>query len=139
MNQYDWQETSVAWFWVKRFMLILVAFVIVLLVGVPPYLVWSSEMAGKAKLAEAEHTRKVQIEQARGEQESAQMRANAIAIVGKAAKEYPEYRQQEFIGAFAEALKEGNISQIMYIPTEANIPITEAGRLINKKENQNGM
>ena len=27
------------------------------------------------------------------------------------------------------ALKEGNINQIMYVPTEANIPITEATRI----------
>ena len=30
---------------------------------------------------------------------------------------------------FGEALKEGNINQIMYVPTEANIPITEATRI----------
>ena len=45
------------------------------------------------------------------------------------AKDFPEYRTQEFIGAFADALREGKITQIMYVPTEANIPITEATRL----------
>ena len=93
------------------------------------YSVWSMEMQGKAKLAEATQSRQIQIEQAKGEKEAATLRAEAIAIVGKAAKEFPEYRQQEFIGAFAEALKEGKIHQIMYVPTEANIPITEASRL----------
>ena len=101
-------------------------------VGVRYYNVWSMEMQGKARLAEATQSRQIQVEQARGEVEAAKMRAEAIAIVGQATKEFPEYRQQEFIGAFAEALKEGNINQIMYVPTEANIPITEAGRLINK-------
>ncbi len=48
--------------------------------------------------------------------------------MGEAAQKYPEYRQQEFIGAFGEALKSGTISQIIYVPTEANIPIMEAGR-----------
>jgi hypothetical protein len=37
----------------------------------------------------------------------------------QAAQDFPEYRTQEFIGAFAEALKEGKIAQIMYVPTEA--------------------
>ena len=92
------------------------------------YDVWAQEMIGKAKLAEATQSRQIQIEQAKAEKESAEYRAKAIEIVGKMAKKYPEYRQQEFIGAFAEALKEGNIQQIMYIPTEAGIPITEAGK-----------
>jgi regulator of protease activity HflC (stomatin/prohibitin superfamily) len=70
----------------------------------------------------------VQIIQASAEKEAAQLRADAIAIIGKAAQDFPEYRTQEFIGAFAEALKEGKITQIMYVPTEANIPITEAGK-----------
>ena len=110
-----------------------VIFVIVLIfalmVGYRYYSVWSMEMQGKAKLAEATQSRQIQIEQARSEREAAALRAEAIAIVGKAAKEFPEYRLQEFLGAFAEALKEGNINQIMYVPTEANIPITEATRI----------
>ena len=97
--------------------------------GDPLSFVWSMEMQGKAKLAEATQSRQIQIEQARSEREAAVLRAEAIAIVGKAAKDFPEYRLQEFLGAFAEALKEGNINQIMYVPTEANIPITEATRI----------
>ena len=92
------------------------------------YSVWSMEMQGKAKLAEATQSRQIQIEQAKAELEASKHRAEAIAIVGEAAQQFPEYRQQEYIGAFAEALKEGNISQIMYIPTEAGIPIMEAGK-----------
>lgn len=93
--------------------------------------VWSQEMSGKAKLAEAGQTRQIQIEQARGELEASKLRAEAIQIMGEAAQKYPEYRQQEFMAAFGEALREGNIKQIVYIPTEANIPIMEANR-INK-------
>ena len=103
-------------------------------VGVRYYSVWSMEMQGKARLAEATQSRQIQVEQARGEVEAAKMRAEAISIVGKAAKDFPEYRTQEFLGAFAEALKEGNINQIMYVPTEANIPITEAGRFSANRE-----
>ena len=107
----------------------MVTLTFVLMVGYRHYSVWSMEMQGKAKLAEATHSRQIQIEQARSEREAAVLRAEAIAIVGKAAKEFPEYRLQEFLGAFAEALREGNINQIMYVPTEANIPITEATRI----------
>lgn len=92
------------------------------------YSVWSMEMQGKAKLAEATQSRQIQVEQAKAEADAATHRAIAIKTVGAAAQAYPEYRQQEYIGAFAEALKEGNIQQIMYIPTEAGIPIMEAGK-----------
>jgi len=59
--------------------------------------------------------------------EAAELRAEAIRIVGAASKEFPEYRTQEFIGAFGEAMQNGNIQKIIYVPTEANIPIIEAG------------
>ena len=87
------------------------------------------EYYGRAVLAEAKHAKMARIESAKAEKESAQLTADAIKIVGQAAKDYPEYRNQEFILAFGEALKSGTIEQIMYIPTEANIPITEANRL----------
>ncbi len=92
------------------------------------YSVWSMEMAGKAKLAEASQSRQIQVEQAKGELEASKSIAEAIAIVGKATKQYPEYRKQMYIQAFAEALTNGTISQIVYIPTEAGIPILEAKR-----------
>lgn len=62
------------------------------------------------------------------ELESAKLRAEAIQTIGKAAKDYPEYRKQEFIGAFGDALRDGKIQQIVYVPTEANIPVLEAGK-----------
>lgn len=92
----------------------------------PHYKVWSQGMEGQASLKRAEQEKQIQIEQAKAELESAKLRAQAIAEMGQAAKEYPEYRQQEFIGAFAEAVREGKIDQMIYVPTEANIPITEA-------------
>lgn len=96
--------------------------------GCPTYGVYSARMDGEAKRAHAEQERQVLVLQAAAELEAAEKRAKAIEIVGKMAKEYPEYRQQEFIGAFAEALKEGKIAQIIYVPTEANIPILEVNR-----------
>lgn len=110
----------------------IVMLVMVLIVGgmagCPQYDVYSQRLAGEATLARAHAARQVLVTQAQAEKDSAELRAAAIAIVGKAAKEFPEYRQQEFIGAFAEAMHNGKIAQIIYVPTEANIPIMEAGR-----------
>lgn len=96
--------------------------------GCPQYGVYSQRLSGEAALAHAHAARQVLVQQAQAEKDAATLRAEAIAIVGKAAKEFPEYRQQEFIGAFAEAMHNGKISQIIYVPTEGNIPILEAGR-----------
>ena len=101
---------------------------IALMIGIPKWRVWQQGLEGEATLARAEQARKVLVAQAHAEKDAALLRAEATMIVGKAAKEYPEYRQQEFIGAFAYALEHGNVSQIVYVPTEASIPIIEAGR-----------
>ena len=106
---------------------LVIVIIIGLMFGLPLYSVWQQGLAGQADLAKAEQTRKVLIAQAHAEMEAAELRAKAIAIVGDASKKYPEYRQQEFIGAFAHALESGKINQIIYVPTEANIPIIEAG------------
>lgn len=34
------------------------------------------------------------------------------------------------MGAFAEALQSDSIDKIIFVPTEANIPIVEAGRSV---------
>lgn len=107
--------------------------IIVLMFALPAWSVWQQNMKGKAKLAKATQERQILVQQAKAEKEAAVEFAEAIEIVGEMAKKYPEYRNQQFIMAFAEALQEGNIDQIMYVATEAGIPITEAGRMVNDK------
>lgn len=123
----------------KAFGIILVILVFIIacmfaMFAYPLYNVWQQGLSGKAALEKAEQTRKVLIVQAQAEREAAKERAEAIKIVGQAAKDFPEYRLQEFIGAFGEALHQGKISQIIYVPTEGNIPIVEATRLHMKKD-----
>ena len=97
-------------------------------VGYRYYNVWSMEMQGAAELAKAAQSKQILIEQAKAELEASKERAKAIEVIGEAAKKYPEYRMQEFIGAFGQALDNGNINTIIYVPTEANIPVLEATR-----------
>ena len=106
----------------------IIAFIALWLWLGPIYRVWSAQKDGEAILAHAHAARMVLVTQAEAEMEAASKRAKAIEIVGQAAQDFPEYRQQEFIGAFAEALHSGKIQQIIYVPTEAGIPILEAGR-----------
>lgn len=119
---------EIVWLWVKRTALPAIVLLLVSMAGCPQYGVYSQRLKGQAELARAEQNRQILVSQANAEREAATQRAEAIKIMGAAAKEFPEYRQQEFIGAFANAVEQGKISQIIYVPTEANIPITEATR-----------
>lgn len=121
-------ESEAIWYWAKRGGIVLLLGIAAVMGGCPVYNVWTARLDGEATLARAQQARQVLVAQADAELEAASRRAKAIEIMGAAAQQYPEYRQQEFIGAFAEALKEGNIDQIVYVPTEANIPVLEATR-----------
>lgn len=90
--------------------------------------VMNATSIGKSELARAEQNRQIKIKTAEAERDAAKLQAEAIQIVGEAAKAYPEYRHQEFLSAFGEALREGKMNQIIYVPTEANIPLMEAGK-----------
>ena len=121
---------------IRKIIIVSVMSVILILVigmiGFPLYNVWQKGLEGEANLKKAEQEKLIQITQAKAELESSQYRAKAIETIGEMAKKFPEYRQQEFIGAFAEALKEGTIQQIIYVPTETNIPILENSRQIKE-------
>lgn len=118
-------------------------FLIIIVVGAivgsalvwPHYNVYSKEMKGKAALAEAEFSKKITIEEAKAELESAQLkkqteiiRAEGIAEANRIIADSitPAYIQYKFV----EGLNDGN-TEVIYVPTEANIPIMEAGRLRN--------
>ncbi|NIP54121.1 MAG: hypothetical protein GWN00_01485 [Aliifodinibius sp.] len=94
----------------------------------PTYRVWQKELAGKARLKEAEYTKQIMVEQAKAERDAAELQAAAIAIVGEAAQAYPEYQYQQFLTAFGTALENGDIKQVVYIPTEAGILLVEMRR-----------
>jgi len=100
--------------------------------AVPKWNVYSQEMSGKAKLAEAESSRQIAILEAKAKQESAKMlavaeveRAKGVAqanqIIGESLKGNESYLRYLWI----QGLQDGS-SEVIYIPTEANMPILEA-------------
>ena len=122
-----------AWAAIIASVAFIIILVVVLMYAIPKYRVWQQELAGQAALMRASQERKIQIEQAQAELEAAKLRAQSIEIMGEAAAAYPEYRAQEFMAAFGEALQNNPNLQLIYIPTEANIPITEAFRFANRE------
>lgn len=104
------------------------------LVGCPRYNVYSQKMDGEAQLAHAEYSKKIQVQDAMGKLEAAKSlaqvdveRAKGVAqankIIGDSLKDNESYLRWLWI----EGLKEkGN--DVIYVPTEANLPILEAGK-----------
>lgn len=103
--------------------------------GCPRYNVYSSTMAGEAELAQATYNRQVKVREAEATKESAQslaeaevIRAGGVAkanaIIGDSLKNNEAYLRWLYI----EALKENRTAQTIYIPTEAGLPILEAGK-----------
>jgi hypothetical protein len=112
-------------------------FVILLLfAGWPVYSVWQKGLAGEAELKQANWNRQIKIREAESTQEAAKHLAQAEierakgvaqanAIIGQSLHDNEAYLRWLWI----EGTKEHQNKVIIYVPTEANLPILEAGRL----------
>jgi hypothetical protein len=100
--------------------------------AIPNYKVYARELNGKAQLKEAEWNRQIAVQEAEALKESAKLKAEAeilraggIAeaneiIAGSITEEYIRYK-------FVEGLNDGN-TEVIYVATEAGLPILEANR-----------
>lgn len=106
------------------------------LYGCPQYSVYSARMDGVAKLAHAQSEREVQVRDAQGKLEAASLlaraeveRAKGVAeanqIIGGSLKNNEAYLRYLWIKNLDDAEKTGSV---IYVPTEAGLPILEAGR-----------
>ena len=103
--------------------------------GCPKYNVYSSRMAGEAMLAHAQASKEVAVAEAKAKNESAELlaqaevkRAYGVAqankIIGDSLKGNDAYLRYLWI----DKLDSGQ-GQVIYVPTEAGLPILEAGRI----------
>jgi len=108
--------------------------------GFPKYNVYSSRMQGEALLAHATASKEVAVAEAKAKMESATLlaqaeveRAKGVAqankIIGESLKENEEYLRYLWITDVAGV---GVDKTVVYIPTEGNMPILEAGRTVPK-------
>ena len=107
----------------------------VLLWGFPHYQVYVKRMSGQAELEQQEFAKRVMIEDARARAESAKLlsqaeieRAKGVAeanrIIGESLQDNEAYLRYLWV----QGLHDGS-SEIIYVPTEANLPVLEASRL----------
>jgi len=108
----------------------------------PHYSVWQKELAGKAEFKQAEWNRRIVIEEAAAKYESSKHlamaeveRAKGVAraneIIGESLKGNEAYLRYLWI----HGLQDGN-SEVIYVPTEANLPILEANRFAERRVKQ---
>ncbi|WP_066650476.1 MULTISPECIES: membrane protease subunit [Sphingomonas] len=115
------------------------ALLVLLLIGWPQYRVYSQRLAGEAALAEAQSSRQVAILEARAKKESAISLAEAEVIRAQGAAKANQILQNSLGGPEGylrylqiQALEDSKAS-LIYVPTEAGLPVTEARRLDAEK------
>lgn len=106
-----------------------------LMIGLPQYRVYSQRLTGEAALAEAQSSRQVAILEARAKKESAISLAEAEVIRAEGAAKANKILQDSLGGPEGylrylqiQALEDSK-AQLIYVPTEAGLPVTEARRL----------
>lgn len=107
---------------------------VILGIGIPNYRVWANRKQGQAELARAESNRQIKTLEAKALEESAKhmaqaeiIRAHGVAeankIIGDSLQDGDNYLRYLWIIGLEHKDKE-----IIYVPTEANLPILEAGK-----------
>ena len=111
-----------------------ILFIAALIYGYPQYKVWQQRLAGQAELARAEQNRKIAIQEAEAKKESARalaeaevIRAEGVAkansIIGESLRGNESYLRYLWIQTLND-----NPQNVIYVPTEAGLPILEAGK-----------
>lgn len=129
------KETKVAIGGIAFLVWSLIAVVCLCMWGCPKYNVYQQRMEGEAKLAEAESSRQISIREAKSKEESADYlkraeikRAEGVAaankIIGDSLKGNESYLRYLWISS----LEAGAGKEVIYVPTEAGLPILEAGK-----------
>lgn len=104
--------------------------------GCPKYRVYEQRMEGASLLAHAQSSKEVAVAEAKAKMESAELlaqadisrakgAATANKIIGDSLKNNEEYLRYLWI----QNLENSKEHQVIYVPTEAGLPILEATRL----------
>ena len=117
--------------------LIVLVIIAAIMFGYPRYKVWQQEMAGKAEVAKAEQNRKIKIEEARANLEAEKLNAQAEIERAKGAAKAIEIENGSLTPTYIQYLwvrQQTNLNDktVIYIPTEGNLPILEAGRNVKR-------
>jgi regulator of protease activity HflC (stomatin/prohibitin superfamily) len=122
---------------VLSFAFVCFAVIAFFLFGIPRYKVWQQEMKGRAELAQAEQNRQIKIEEAKANLEAEKLNAEAEVVRARGAAEAIKIENGSLTPTYIQYLwvRQQNANtnnKIIYIPTEAGLPVLEAGRNNNQ-------
>lgn len=139
MSRYYDEKTQDGKPWpiIRDALMILVVLIAGAMYGCPQYNVWQQGLAGQAELQHAMQSKQVAIQEAHAKLESATLLANAEVerakgvaeankIIGESLHGNDAYLRYLWITEVAAVGKDGKT--VVYVPTEANLPILEASR-----------
>ena len=132
-------STILEWIGVVTVILIALNLIWSLAIG-PRWQVWASHQKGLADLAQANNEQQIQIAKAKARLDAAQLNKQAaiveaeavaaqIEAIGSQLTEHGLYLRWQWIKMMEDSTSDLNT---IYVPTEANLPVLEAGRLNSK-------
>ena len=128
-------ETDNTSLWTGGIVIASILFILFLIFGYQWFRVFSAEQTGKAELAQAEWNRQIIVRQAQAKKDAAVLEAEAEVLRAGGVAKANEIVAQGLGGPegylrylYIHMLEESSDKQIIYIPTEAGLPILEAGR-----------
>lgn len=110
--------------------------------GLQTWRVWAKEMQGRADLMQAHQEQQIQVARAQGRLDAANINKQAAIVeaeavsaqiekIGKQLTQHDLYLKWQWI----KMMDDGDCDrEIIYVPTEANLPVLEAMRLSRKDE-----
>ena len=128
------EEVKVAHVFFTAIGLVLSIIALLLWLG-PTYRVWSAGMTGQAELARAEQNRQIKVKEAQALRDSAALTAEAEVLRATGVAQANEIIANGLGGPegylrylYIDMLRDSTEKQVVYVPTEAGLPILEAGK-----------
>lgn len=116
--------------------MVLLGLVILGMWGCPQYAVYNARLTGEAELAQAEQNRQIAIAQSKAKYEAAQYEASADTMRAHGVARANQIIGENLTGMSGEAYLRylwiqsiENQNHVIYVPTEAGMPILEAGKV----------
>ena len=127
----DAAKSTLAWLFI---VVAIIGIIIGLMFGYQNFKVFSREQEGKAQLAEATFGKQVQLEQAKANLEAQKLNSQAEVERAKGAAQAIEIESGKLTENYIRYLwvqQQENLNDktVIYIPTEAGLPITESARI----------
>lgn len=104
--------------------------------GYPIWRVWAQHQQGRADLAQAHQEQQVQVARAQGRVDAAELNKRAAIVEAEAVAEQIKRIGEQLTShdlylrwQWIKMMEENENADVIYVPTEANLPILEANRL----------